>query len=308
MPDPTPTPRRVDGSMSLLVDMTDAALDPAYAKAAARKAGQLSGAAKPRAARRASAVRAVVLLALLGLVSGVGAAQVRRSAGAADAVRRSLVADIHSQTQETDELAAQVDTLQDQVAHARDVALGDDASGRQLASRVAALELVTGQTKVTGPGVVVTLDDAPDADSTGSDGRGGQLGDGRIYDRDLQDVANALWAAGAEAISVNGQRLTALTAIRSAGEAVLVDFRPLSPPYRLSAVGDVDAMEPAFVDSPTARRFTTYTSLYGLGFSVQRAASLSLPAAAPPELHVAVVATEPPAAPRAAASPTGGPS
>jgi uncharacterized protein YlxW (UPF0749 family) len=292
--------------MSLLVDMTDAALDPAYAEAAARKAGRPSTAGRPGRSRRISAVRAVVLLSLLGLVSGVGAAQVRRSAGAADAVRRSLVADIRSQTKETDELATQVDTLRDQVARARDTALGEDTSGRQLTARVAALELATGQTKVTGPGIIVTLDDAPDADSTESDSRGGQLGDGRIYDRDLQDVSNALWAAGAEAISVNGQRLTALTAIRSAGEAVLVDFRPLSPPYRLSAVGDVDAMEPAFVDSPTARRFTTYTSLYGLGFSVQRASKLSLPAAAPPELHVATVATEPPVAPRATASPTGG--
>ena len=56
-------------------------------------------------------------------------------------------------------------------------------------------------------------------------------GDGRVLDRDLQELVNGLWAAGAEAVSVDGQRLTARTAIRSAGEAVLVDFRPLSPPY-----------------------------------------------------------------------------
>jgi uncharacterized protein YlxW (UPF0749 family) len=197
------------------------------------------------------------------------------------------VADVQRQTKETDQLAAQADALRAQVAQARDKGLGDDASGRALAARVAALELATGQTGVKGPGLVVTLNDAQNANSGVSNGRGGQLGDDRIYDRDLQDVANALWAAGAEAISINGQRLTTLTAIRSAGESVLVDFRPLSPPYRLSAVGDVDAMEPAFADSATARRFTTYTSLYGLGFSVRRNADLSLPAAAPPELHAA---------------------
>ena len=305
MADPPPALRRVDGSMSLLVDMTADALDPAYAEAAERRAGPSPATGESRTGRRPQVLRAVVLLLLLGLVTGVGAAQVRRSADAAGAVRRSLVADIHSQTRDTDQLSAQVDTLRAQVAHARDVGLGDDASGRQLAARVSALELATGQTKVTGPGVVVTLDDAPDADST-ADGRGGQLGDGRIYDRDLQDVANALWAAGAEAISVNGQRLTALTAIRSAGEAVLVDFRPLSPPYRLSAVGDVDVMEPAFADSPTARRFTSYTSLYGLGFDVRREPELSLPAAPPPELHVAREAAPPTAAPTATATPTGG--
>jgi uncharacterized protein YlxW (UPF0749 family) len=229
----------------------------------------------------------VTLLTLLGVLTGVAAAQVRRSADAAGAVRRSLVADVQRQTKETDQLAAQADALRAQVAQARDKGLGDDASGRALAARVAALELATGQTGVKGPGLVVTLNDAPNANSGVGNGRGGQLGDDRIYDRDLQDVANALWAAGAEAISINGQRLTTLTAIRSAGESVLVDFRPLSPPYRLSAVGDVDAMEPAFADSATARRFTTYTSLYGLGFSVRRNTDLSLPAAAPPELHAA---------------------
>jgi uncharacterized protein YlxW (UPF0749 family) len=276
--------------MSLLVDMTVAALDPAYAAAAERRVGERAGGGLgPR--RPSPVLRAVVLLVLLGLVTGVGAAQARRSAGAAGTVRRSLVADIRTQTAETDRLAAQVDALRAQVATARDKGLGDDASGRELAAHVAALELVTGQTRVTGPGLVVSLDDAPDAGSATAAGRGGQLGDGRIYDRDVQDVANALWAAGAEAISVNGQRLTALTAIRSAGEAVLVDFRPLSPPYRLSAVGDVEVMEPRFADSPTARRFTTYTSLYGVGFGVRRASKLSLPAAAPPELRVARQAT-----------------
>ncbi len=113
------------------------------------------------------------------------------------------------------------------------------------------------------------------------------MGNGRIYDRDVQDVANALWAVGAEAITVNDQRLTAQTAIRSAGEAVLVDFRPLSPPYVLRAVGNVDAMEPAFADGPTARRFTTWTSLYGIGFTVTRGQDLHLPAAGAPDLKVA---------------------
>ena len=289
MPDPTATPRRVDGSMSLFVDMTGAALDPAYADAAQRRSELGGRPERPDGPGRRTPLRAVVLLTLLGIVTGVAAAQVRRSADAAGAVRRSLVADVQHQTKATDQLAAQADTLRAQVAQARDKGLGDDANGRTLAARVAALELATGQTRVKGPGLVVTLNDAQNAGTgtgTGS-GRGGQLGDGRIYDRDLQDVANALWAAGAEAMSINGQRLTALTAIRSAGESVLVDFRPLSPPYRLSAVGDVDVMQPAFADSATARRFTTYTSLYGLGFDVRRDATLSLPAAAPPVLRAA---------------------
>jgi uncharacterized protein YlxW (UPF0749 family) len=229
----------------------------------------------------------VGLLVLLGILTGVAAAQVRRQAQSASSVRDKLAADVTTQTTATDRLAADLDRLRTQVAQARDTGLGDDARGRALAAQVTALELATGQTKVTGPGLLVTLEDASDAGDDTGNGRGGQLGDGRIYDRDVQDVVNALWAAGAEAVSINGQRLTTLTAIRSAGEAVLVDFRPMASPYRLSAVGDVDAMQAAFADSPTARRFTTYTSLYGLGFDVRRASRLTLPAAAPLELHLA---------------------
>ena len=106
-----------------------------------------------------------------------------------------------------------------------------------------------------------------------------------MFDRDLQDVVNALWLAGAEAISVNDQRLAAQTAIRSAGEAILVDFRPLSPPYVLRAIGDVDQMQASFADGATARRLQTLTSLYGLRFSLTRVVTATLPAAAAPNLR-----------------------
>jgi uncharacterized protein YlxW (UPF0749 family) len=183
-------------------------------------------------------------------------------------------------------MSAQAAALGEAVARTRAQMLGTDARGQAAAAEVAALELASGTVAVRGPGLVVTLDDASSLGS-GSADRGGQPGDGRVYDRDLQVVVNALWAAGAEAVSVNNQRLTALTAIRSAGEAVLVDLRPLSPPYVLRAVGDVDTLEPRFVDSPTARTFQTWTSLYGIGFEVKRGTDLRLPAASPPDLRLA---------------------
>jgi uncharacterized protein YlxW (UPF0749 family) len=265
--------------MSLLVDMYSAALDPAYAEVAARRTAEALPPVRGRA-------RGKVLAALVavGLASGIAAAQVRRDAERADDVRRSLVTDVQRRTAATDALAAQAATLRSEVSRVRASALGTDAAGQQLAEQVTLLELVTGTVAVRGPGLVVTLDDAPE---------GSGEGDGRIFDRDVQDVVNALWSAGAEAVAVNGQRLTSRTAIRSAGEAVLVDLRPLSPPYRMEAVGDVDAMEPAFVDSPTARRFQTWTSLYGLGFDVSRAKALRLPAAPEPVSRTARPLTAP---------------
>ncbi|MDP9183916.1 MAG: DUF881 domain-containing protein, partial [Actinomycetota bacterium] len=220
------------------------------------------------------------------LGTGVAAAQARERADAVGDSRRALLSDVRDRTEATDRLAARAAALRTSVGSTRAQALGTDARGRQVAAQVAALELATGTVAVRGPGLVVTLDDAEDA-GAGTGDRGGQAGDGRVFDRDIQDVVNALWAAGAEAISVNGQRLTSQTAIRSAGEAVLVDLRPLSPPYVLRAVGDVDALEPAFVDSATARRFQTWTSLYGLGFEVRRSGELRLPAAGAPDLRLA---------------------
>jgi uncharacterized protein YlxW (UPF0749 family) len=278
--DPSPAPARADGSMSLLVDMSAAALDPSYAEAAARRR---YGASRQRLALSR---RLLVGVLLVGLGTGVAAAQTRQRADEIGASRRALLDDVRDRTSETDRLAAEADSLRKSVTATRAQALGADARGQAAAAQVAALELASGTVAVEGPGLLVTLDDASGAGGDAA-GRGGQVGDGRVYDRDVQDVVNALWAAGAEAISVNDQRLTSQTAIRSAGEAVLVDLRPLSPPYQLRAIGGVDALEPAFVDSATARRFQTWTSLYGIGFDVRRADTLRLPAAGTPDLRLA---------------------
>jgi uncharacterized protein YlxW (UPF0749 family) len=170
--------------------------------------------------------------------------------------------------------------------------LNTGAAGRAAARQLAALELAAGVAPVTGPGLVVLIDDAAEPD--GQDGAGGagdpaadSTADGRVQDSDLQDVVNALFGAGAEAISINGLRLTAQTAIRSAGEAILVDFRPLSPPYTIRAIGNAKVLEPAFVDGPIGRRLATYTSVYGLRLSVRATNSQSVPGTGAPVLRLA---------------------
>jgi uncharacterized protein YlxW (UPF0749 family) len=132
---------------------------------------------------------------------------------------------------------------------------------------------------VVGPGLRVTLNDA--AAPSG----GGQRN--RVLDRDLQAVVNALWAAGAEAVGVNGQRLSEQSSIREAGEAVLVNFQPLKPPYLVDAIGASIGMETSFAQSPAADRMRSYQQLYGLHFGYTREQHLSLPAAAEEPLHVA---------------------
>ncbi|GAB3935599.1 hypothetical protein GCM10027614_10590 [Micromonospora vulcania] len=105
-------------------------------------------------------------------------------------------------------------------------------------------------------------------------------------------MANALWSAGAEAVSINGQRLTATSTIRSAGEAILVDFRPVTGPYEVSAIGP-GALQRRFEDSRNAALMREVAQKTGLSFGVREAEDLTLPAAPEPQLRYAKPSVSP---------------
>jgi uncharacterized protein YlxW (UPF0749 family) len=268
-------------STSLFVDITTITVDAAYVEAAGRRAAAGKGPARP------SSWIAVLALLAVGAVWGVAAAQTRERAPAASRIRASLVSEARKRSATADRLAREQAALRRSTAAARDASLQQSGAGRALAGDLARLELAVGGVRVRGPGVVVTLDDNPD----GNDAEG----NGRITDVDVQSVVNALWAAGAEAISVNDRRVSSLTAIREAGEAILVDYVPISPPYVVRAIGNPDDVEPAFTDSATARRFRTWVDAFGLGFAVARKDRLDLPAATTSDLRHAAPVTPAPA-------------
>ena len=284
VPDPTSDPRtgRVDGSMSLLVDMMDDTLDSSYREAATRAAGERSASSPGTPPRVRRSVLPV--LVLLGLLTGTAAAQVRSRGDELDADRGALAQEVTRRTRQSDALAAQLEAARSALAREQAQALGASGAGRREVDRLVRLELAAAAVPVRGPGLVVRLDDAPQTEVP-VEGRGGQPSQGRVLDRDLQDAVNGLWAAGAEAVSINGLRLGALTAIRSAGEAVLVDFRPLSPPYVVRAVGGSATLERRFRTGATGRRLATYPGLYGIVLDVRRDRALDLPAARLPVLR-----------------------
>ncbi len=249
--------------MSLLDRLAADALDPDYA----RTAEEGRGVGGPR-----SWIALVVVFALAGLLLAAALVQVRRSAPDVAAARAGLLNDVAAQTAETDALAAEAAALRSEVSGLREERLGTAD-----AARLQALELGAGGAAVVGPGVEVVLDDA--ADPQGDDPTLA-----RVLDRDLQIAVNGLWAAGAEAIAVNGLRLTSRSAIRSAGDAILVDYRPLTTPYTITAIGDPKRMEPRFVTGPAAESLRTLQSTYGLSFSVTSRDRVVLPAAALPDL------------------------
>ena len=285
--------------MSLLVDMMTNTLDESYAEAAARRAGAAQGgrgdsSGQPDAGGWARRATAVFLLLALGLVTGTAAAQVRHRAAAARTLRAELVDEVHRRTADSDALAAQAARLRREVGALQDTALRASGAGAAVVQQLADLQAATGIGPVTGPGLVVRLDDAPTtADADADADRGGQVASGRVLDRDLQVAVNGLWAAGAEAVAINGLRLSGLTAIRSAGEAILVDYRPLSPPYTLRAIGDPGELEARFADSAAGRRLATLASAYGLQLVIRRSDKQTLAGAGEPALRVAAPANPP---------------
>ena len=276
MSTPGPTDRGGYGgpqsSMALLVDLLRDSGDPGYAEAAARRAER---GAPPGRRGPVDIAIALLALALVGLLLTAAALQTRRAAPVVEAGRRELVDRIQERTERLNAGEAANRSLAAEVADLQEQALRASDEGRALAAREAELAVAAQYTPVTGPGTVVTLEDSPDARRPDDPS---QPDLGRILDRDIQLTVNGLWQAGAEAIAVNGQRLSARTAIRAAGGAVLVDYRPLVPPYRVEAVGP-PSMEKAFGDGPAGTALASLRDTYGIRFDVTGESSISLPAA-----------------------------
>jgi uncharacterized protein YlxW (UPF0749 family) len=176
------------------------------------------------------------------------------------------------------ELTTEVQALSAELTAAQRAGGRESHRVRTLLARVDRLRPPTGLGAVHGPGVMVVLADSEEAPATV-----GEASDLRIQDLDVQLVVNALWAAGAEAVAVNGRRVASTTAIRQAGGAVLVNFHAVASPYRVTAIGDPDALRRGVIRSEIARRFGVWRQVYGLGFEIRTSERVEAPgiAAAP---------------------------
>lgn len=272
--------------MVLLTSLVEDSLDDGYARAAARRS---QGAP---AARYGRVILMAGLLAI-GLLLATAAAQTRDRATATAQARTALASEIEDRTAANERLESSLATQRSAVSEARRAGLRITAQGSRLARTLATLEATTGAGAVQGPGMSVRLTDAAPGDTDADvDPRTSGDTDGRVSDRDLQTVVNEVWAAGAEAVAVNEQRLTARSAIRSAGEAILVDFRPLSPPYEVQAIGP-PALRTRFV-SGFGGSYLQVLRDYGIDYSVEDRDELVLPASAGLSLRNATTPTDVP--------------
>ena len=139
---------------------------------------------------------------------------------------------------------------------------------------------------VSGPGVQITLSDAP----PGQIPEGATPNDLVIHQQDIEDTMNALWSGGAEAMTVQGVRVTNRTVIRCIGNVILVDGTSYSPPYVIQAIGDPDTLRATVTANPRMVNYQAYVTKYGLGWDMQTKDSLSFaPATTPLTVNYATV-------------------
>jgi uncharacterized protein YlxW (UPF0749 family) len=245
----------------LLTLITQESLDRDYQVAASRRGPDEHEGPASRTA-------VVLVLAAFAMLVTVAAVQTSRNADVNDASRASLIQRIESRR-------TVVGELQEQVAELRAANTAAEEDLRQLGDRLSSLRTrraelgaLTGFARVTGDGLRISLDNAPYADINA-----------QLRDSDLTLLVDGLWAAGAEAIAINGQRLTAMSAIRNSGPAIEVNSVGIAPPYTVTAIGDRRSLSADFITSRSGQAFVTLAQQYGFRYELDNVESVELPAA-----------------------------
>ncbi len=275
--------RRPDASMTLITSMLERPLDPGYQQAADRRVAQ----GLPRATSYRTPL-VIVLAVLTGFLFAVAALSLRPKPTATAQVKAQLVARIEDFQKQASVQDAAVAALTRQVRDYEALAL-QQGGAADLTGQIASLEVQAGTVALTGPGLTLTLDDAASTVAGGDAGSRPSSGfeQGRVTSADLQIIVNGLWGAGAEAISINGHRLSSTAAIRFAGQAIIVDFRPLARPYVITALGDGAGMQQLFEQAFAGVYLSQLTQEFKIRSVLKTADGLSVPADSASRLEVA---------------------
>jgi uncharacterized protein YlxW (UPF0749 family) len=172
-----------------------------------------------------------------------------------------------------DGLKARILDLRAQVVAIEGAGEGSAATVKQLNADLQDARIAAGLIPLRGTGIVLQLEDSlqPVAD-------GASEADYLVGSRDLRVVIDELWLAGAEAVAVNGERITATSSIVDIGSSILVNSAYLAPPYQVTAIGPEDlydrlAAAPGFIDFVRAR-----AESYGIRLSFAEPPSVDVPA------------------------------
>ena len=248
----------------LLTLITARSMDEDYAHVAQKRAA----AGETPAPRSHPHWLSLAAVAALGVMAAAVAAQTDREAGVNELSRAALVERIESQSDQLADLQRDVA----QVTRAnQDVASNSTTVQGQLdgiGARVRRAELNTGFAAVRGPGVQITVDNRPGVDVNNE-----------IRDEDLATLVDGLWAAGAEAVAINQQRVNALGGIRNTGRAVHVNGRPVLAPYVVSAIGDRDTLQARLLQTSEGQAWFVLVNGLDLIYRAENLDDIRLPAA-----------------------------
>ena len=230
--------------------------------------------------RRPSAWRALVVVvsALAGVMFATSANTARGTDLRSSSGRSRLTDLIVAQERAFAALEATAARLRDDVEERTAEAALGSSRVRELNEAVDALSVPTGLSALRGPGLSVTLDDAPRL-APGEARPGDPAPDDLVvHEQDVLAVINALWAGGADAVTVMGERIVSTSAVRCVGNTLLLHGNVFSPPFTVAAIGDPRRLERALDDARGVQLFRSYVAAYGLGYVVERHADLEAPA------------------------------
>lgn len=253
----------------LLALITERSLDEDYAHVAARRA---AGNADPKTTSLGA--RTALVLAAFGVLAAIGAVQTSRDVDVQELSETALRREIAAGSKDVTRLQRKVQSLTAQNIAATEAAQELDNQAVEQEARLGRLELRTGAVAVRGPGVRIEVTSAPGADNND-----------QVRDTDLALLVNGLFAAGAEAVGINDERIIALGGIRNTSFAVHVNGRPLTPPYVIEAVGDRDALQSRLLESNAGLEWFRVVKAQEFGYVAQNVDEVVIPGARLPILR-----------------------
>lgn len=220
----------------------------------------------------------------LAVIGFVGAAQWNSSLARTEFItsaQRVLISEAEDAQRQQEALRAEIEIADERVQEFQARDAGSQAALLALNEELAAARLAGGLEGVRGPGLVMEIADSIRPVPEGESGT-----PYLVLADDLRDIVTALWASGAEAITiaggasegVNAERIAATTSIDGAGNAILVNEARLTPPYRIEAIGS-DGLLDRFLANPTyLSRVAQRIEAYGLQFAHEARDEVTLPA------------------------------
>lgn len=226
-----------------------------------------------------SSIVTIVICACAGWLFAVNVFQKNSASSASDTegLLKERATQVTSLRKDIADLTTQIDQLQSRIALRNGIATDNPSANDANADDSSASGVIPA---VSGQGLSVTLSDSPLwQNATDSSGAltDTNVNDYVVHQQDLESVINALWAGGAEAMTIQGQRVLPTTAVRCVGNVLLLEGKQYAPPYKVTAIGPIGGMEQALDDSPSIKIYKEYVQSIGLGWELKTYSKITFP-------------------------------